>query len=450
MFSLNPSGRPLSRPGQAPAVQAAPAPDVGSIGMLRVRADIMFKLSARPKGTPGKKDFNMKAVFELDGTTYLTVLDGVRQLCILGRLDMTKSIKFQDGPRLRTVYNMVLETFPGFGEFDDPKWPIEAFIYVVLKGATKKAKKLEKPQAVPAPALTEEEQAARRDSRREAQRKSALARHEACRAAALQAETEDDPETIDIDGANEVDNLVGDIAGLQIRQGDVVTEPPVELPAGTAGTTCTTTRTPAETLAAPADPPVPANLPARPRIRPTPLPRRAPTPLDPAPPAEPAGPTRAPSSAPPAEPAPPVSKPASPAAKPAPAVSTQLATHPPANDTSGRTAGQPFGGPVALTSRSSAVLSRVGSAFLDLGVPDDDEEELSEASTEPEESQPVTAGKGKRKAPTGKGAKGGKAGGDGGAAASKKGGKQGTKKAASTNNPATVATTRARRNTKKT
>ncbi|KAG8699442.1 hypothetical protein FRC08_005304 [Ceratobasidium sp. 394] len=423
--------------------------------MLRVRADITFKLGARPKGTPGKKDFNMKAVFELDGMTYLTVLDGVRQLCILGCLDMTKSIKFQDGPRLRTVCNMILETFPGFGEFDDPKWPIEAFIYVVLKGATKKAKKLEKPQAVPAPALTEEEQAARRDSRREAQRKSALARHEARRAAALQAETEDDPETINIDSANEVDNVAGDIAGLQIRQGDVGTEAPVELPAGTASTTRTTTRTPAETVMvqadppAPADPPVPANLPARPRIRPTPLPRRAPTPLDPAPPAEPTGPTRAPSSAS-AEPAPPISEPASPAAEPAPAVSTQLATHPPANDTSSRTAGQPFGGLVTLTSRSSAVLSRVGSAFLDLGVPNDDEEELSKASTKPEESQPVTVGKGKCKAPTGKGAKGGKASGDGGAAASKKGGKQGTKKAASTNNPAPAVTTRARRTTKKT
>ncbi|KAG9091168.1 hypothetical protein FRC06_000681 [Ceratobasidium sp. 370] len=87
----------------------------------------------------------MRTVFELDAMDYLTVLDGVRQLCIVGHLNMTKSIKFQDGPRLRSVCNMVLETYPGFGEFDDPKWPIEVFIYVVLKGTTEKAKKLEKP-----------------------------------------------------------------------------------------------------------------------------------------------------------------------------------------------------------------------------------------------------------------------------------------------------------------
>ncbi|KAG9080774.1 hypothetical protein FS749_007896 [Ceratobasidium sp. UAMH 11750] len=476
MFTLNPSRRAPSQPAQAPVAQQAPAPAISAVGLLRVRSDITFKLGDRPKGTPGKKEFNMRAVFELDATTYLTVLDGVRQLCILGGLDMTKSIKFQAGPQLHMVFNMVLETFPGFGEFDDPKWPIEAFIYVVLKGATEKAKKLEKPQAVPAPALTEDEQAARRDARREAQRNAALTRYEARRAAALRADTEDGPETIDIDSANEVNNVAGDISELQIGQGGAGTGAPVEPPAGAAHTR-RTTRAPAsihaEAVMAPANPPT------RPPVRvcPPPLPRRAVTPLDPAPVSEPTGPTQAatplapaplaeppgpPRASPPLAPAPlaeptgptraPPSTPAEstpPASESTPPASTQPATRTPAGATSNHAAGQPFGGQVALVTGSSAVLSRVGSVFLNLGAPDDDDEELSEDPlTEPESQPATTTGKGKGKATTSKGAKGGKAS-QGGGVAGKKGGKQGTKKAAGTNSSAPAATTRARRAPKK-
>ncbi|KAG8706163.1 hypothetical protein FRC08_001228 [Ceratobasidium sp. 394] len=329
---------------------------------------------------------------------------------------MTKSIKFQAGPQLCTVFNMVLETFPGFGEFDDPKWPIEAFIYVVLKGATEKAKKLEKPQAVSAPALTEDEQAARRDARREAQRNAALAWHEARRAAALLADTEDGPETIDIDGGDEVNNVAGDISGLQIGQGEAGTRAPVEPPAGAARTR-PTTHAPAgihaEAVVAPANPPTRPPV----RVRPPPLPCRAVTPLDPGPLAEPTGPTRA---ATPLDPAP-LAEPTGPTRAPP---STLAESTPPGF--------RPFGGSVALVTGSSAVLSQVGSVFLNLGAPDNDDEELSEDPlTEPEPQPATTAGKGKRKAMTSKGAKGGKAN-EGGGAASKKGGKQGTKKAVST------------------
>ncbi|KAG8735139.1 hypothetical protein FRC10_010954 [Ceratobasidium sp. 414] len=424
MFTLNQPGRQLSRPAQAPAVQGAPAPTEPVSWLLQVCPDITFKLGARPKGTPGKAQFNMRAVFKLDATDYLSVLDGVQQLCILGHLDMAKSISFQDGPQLCTVCNMVLETFPRFGEFNDPKWPIEAFIYVVLKGSTEKAKKLEKPRVAPASTLTEDKQAAQ--------------------AATLQAKTEGDPETIDIDSTSKVDNVAGNISELQIG-GEVGAEPPVEPPTGAAltrPTAHTPAHTPAKAVAAPVNPSThPPVL-----VRPTPHPRpRSATPLDPAPPAEPTGPTAcAPPSAP-AEPAPPASRPTPPAAEPAPAAPTQSATHPPTGDTSSRTAGQPFGGSLTLASCSNAVLARVGSVFLDLGAPDDnDDDELSEAPTELE-SQPVTAGKGKGKATTSRGAGGGKASGDGGVA-TMKGGKQGTKKKvanqASTNNPAPVATMR--------
>ncbi|KAG9078676.1 hypothetical protein FRC06_008245, partial [Ceratobasidium sp. 370] len=42
--------------------------------LLRKRADITFKLGSRPKGTPGKGQFNMRTVFELGATDYLSVL----------------------------------------------------------------------------------------------------------------------------------------------------------------------------------------------------------------------------------------------------------------------------------------------------------------------------------------------------------------------------------------
>ncbi|KAG9085766.1 hypothetical protein FRC06_003459, partial [Ceratobasidium sp. 370] len=361
----------------------------------------------------------MRTVFKLDATDYLMVLDGVRQLCIVGHLDMTMSIKFQDGPRLRSVCNMVLETYPGFGEFDDPKWPIEAFIYVVLKGSTEKAKKLEKPRAAPAPALTKDKQVAWQELHRVAQRQATLAQHEARRASTLQAETEDDPETIDIDGANRV--------GV---------EPPIEPPASTARThptTRTPVHIPAEAVVTPADPSTRPPVSVCPRSRAT-------TPLDPAPPAEPTELTHAPPRAS-AEPTPPASE-------PAPTAPTQLVTRPPTSGTSSGTTGQPFGGLLTLASHSNTVLSRVGSAFLDLGVPDDDNK-LSDAPPTELESQP--AGKGKGKAAS-KGAKGGKVS-EGGSAASEKaatkGSKQAAKKAAnqaSTNTPAPAAATRTRRN----
>ncbi|KAG9080855.1 hypothetical protein FRC06_006064, partial [Ceratobasidium sp. 370] len=75
MFTLNPSERPLSRLAQAPAAQVAPTPAIEPVGrLLRVCCNIMFKLGARPKGTPGKAQFNMRTMFELDAMDYLTVL----------------------------------------------------------------------------------------------------------------------------------------------------------------------------------------------------------------------------------------------------------------------------------------------------------------------------------------------------------------------------------------
>ncbi|KAG9080299.1 hypothetical protein FRC06_006812, partial [Ceratobasidium sp. 370] len=60
MFTLNPSGRPLNPP-QAPAVPGAPAPAIAPLGqLLRPPSNITFKLGGRPKGTPGKGQFNMR------------------------------------------------------------------------------------------------------------------------------------------------------------------------------------------------------------------------------------------------------------------------------------------------------------------------------------------------------------------------------------------------------
>ncbi|KAG9091054.1 pre-mRNA-splicing factor 8 [Ceratobasidium sp. 370] len=295
-------------------------------------------------GTPGKAQFNMRTMFELDATDYLTVLDGVRQLCIVGHLDMTKSIKFQDGPQLHSV----LETYPGFGEFDDPKWPIKVL-------------------------------------------------NKAC---------------------------------------EVGVEPPVEPPASAARTR-PTTRTPVhiptEAVVTPANPSTRPPVSIRPRSRVT-------TPLDPAPPAEPTGPTHTPPelwlSPPPL------------ASKPAPTAPARLATRPPTSSTSSGMTGQPFGGPLTLASCTNTVLSQVGSTFLDLGVPDDDDEVSDAPPTEPESQ---TASKGRGKAAS-KGAEGGKASEGSGAASEKaatKGSKQAAKKAAnqaSTNTPAPTAATRTRRN----
>ncbi|KAG9104772.1 hypothetical protein FRC06_010279 [Ceratobasidium sp. 370] len=195
------------------------------------------------------------------------------------------------------VCNMVLETFPGFQECDNPKWPIKVFIYVVLKGSAEKAKKLQKPQATPASALTGEEQAAWRDLRWE-------------------AEAEGSPKTLNVDNVDEVNTVTGNISELQIEPGVVHAQAPIEPPAGAAHTR-PTTLTPTHTPESEAEPVmVSADLPAHP---PTPV-RAAPccaaTPLDPAPPTEPTPPMtcapicptpRVPPTVP-AEPVPPVAK----------------------------------------------------------------------------------------------------------------------------------------------
>jgi hypothetical protein len=70
-----------SAPASAPACVPAPDPDLDLIPDLASEGQtfaerIRFRIpeNGRPKGTPGKGNFNLRSVLGLDGPTYLYVL----------------------------------------------------------------------------------------------------------------------------------------------------------------------------------------------------------------------------------------------------------------------------------------------------------------------------------------------------------------------------------------
>jgi hypothetical protein len=108
----------------------------------------------------------------------------------------------------------VLEVFPGFGYFPDPIWPIEAFVYTVLKGSKEKAKRLEEQASAESQPESPRGVAARREARREAARNAALRR-----VAARQLAQVETSSATPADDNNPVELLVKDLSMTSIRAG---------------------------------------------------------------------------------------------------------------------------------------------------------------------------------------------------------------------------------------
>ncbi|KAG9083418.1 hypothetical protein FS749_006050 [Ceratobasidium sp. UAMH 11750] len=227
---------PPSARAQASAIPVTPdhARIMAQLGPI---LPVVFKTGPRPKGTPGKKDFNMRDVLGLPGPTYTHVLENIRKMCIIFGLDMSKTISSQEKVRLHALYSQAIRVYPGFNDFKDPVWPVEAFVYVALKGTSKKSKRVSN-QAQAAtnagpPSSDPDALAAGREARWEAMRKSALARFAARKEAQATAD-----ETATGEHADSVENVLGNMSAMAIGQDNAlpanpaVVSTPAPVPAG--------------------------------------------------------------------------------------------------------------------------------------------------------------------------------------------------------------------------
>ncbi|KAG8734689.1 hypothetical protein FRC10_011535 [Ceratobasidium sp. 414] len=100
---------------------------------------IKSALRDRPSIKSWTKDFNAKTLFELDDTTYRTVIADVKRLCITSGLDMTKPLGPQAPPRLHTLYIKALNLYPALANFKPPTWSVGALFRTILKFSTQQA-----------------------------------------------------------------------------------------------------------------------------------------------------------------------------------------------------------------------------------------------------------------------------------------------------------------------
>ncbi|KAG9082933.1 hypothetical protein FS749_006458 [Ceratobasidium sp. UAMH 11750] len=149
---------------------------------------IAFLVGNRPPSSPGKAGFCMKEVFGLEGREYMMVLNGIRQIANAYRLDMMKPITHQNQTVVQRIYEKACDVFPGFKAFadqDNPQWPVEAFLMVILKSASDTRSAIRRAQNhAQVAAASPNTKARRKAARQESARRSALARSAAKRRAA--------------------------------------------------------------------------------------------------------------------------------------------------------------------------------------------------------------------------------------------------------------------------
>ncbi|KAG8760114.1 hypothetical protein FRC12_009621 [Ceratobasidium sp. 428] len=146
-----------SAPGSAPALR-------GAQGITPIHVE--FNICTRPKGTPGKDKFQLKEVLGLSSPVYLSIL--------------------------------IIEYYPGILKYENPYWVPEALTYVMLKSCVDRHKNNQRAVANPKkPKHSPKSLLKRQKARREAQRKSALDRAAAWRAAKAAAALENPDESIE-------------------------------------------------------------------------------------------------------------------------------------------------------------------------------------------------------------------------------------------------------------
>ncbi|KAG8727418.1 hypothetical protein FRC10_006124, partial [Ceratobasidium sp. 414] len=107
------------------------------------RERITFKLGNKPPGTAGrgrKNRYNLQRVLQLDEPTYSLIQCVAKHSCIRCNMDMRRPYGKQPSNKLTCAQEKLMKAFPEFRDFDDPYWPINTFLLVVLKGTSQAAK----------------------------------------------------------------------------------------------------------------------------------------------------------------------------------------------------------------------------------------------------------------------------------------------------------------------
>ncbi|KAG9076847.1 hypothetical protein FRC06_009248, partial [Ceratobasidium sp. 370] len=131
---LNPNPNPDSNPELQPTADSD----------TRRRAALTFKTGGQPGGTAGRGTFNLQQTLELSDDDYELMLRTVRQTCIQCHFDMNLAITKQNQDKVKRAHNKLKKAVPGFNKFDDPSWPIDAFLLVVMKSSSQSAQRRQK------------------------------------------------------------------------------------------------------------------------------------------------------------------------------------------------------------------------------------------------------------------------------------------------------------------
>ncbi|KAG8792521.1 hypothetical protein FRC12_005891 [Ceratobasidium sp. 428] len=124
---------PVNPPNFTDLVTVDPPPPIN----LPAPADITFKVGEQPNGMPGKStSYNLRETLGMATPDYLYVMNRVQTIGEQQGFNWHIPVRNQPAPAVQRIVDEAKSIFPhlnDFSECDDPQWPIQAFIRVVLK-----------------------------------------------------------------------------------------------------------------------------------------------------------------------------------------------------------------------------------------------------------------------------------------------------------------------------
>ncbi|QRW11377.1 hypothetical protein RhiLY_10376 [Ceratobasidium sp. AG-Ba] len=124
---------------QLPSNVTADASNADLLSDTYRRANLTFTARERPSGSPGRGEFKLKQVLQLNKHDYDLFLRTVKDAVYAARLDRTQMMKSQDPERLSSARAKIKKALPGLVVYANcrfPYWPVDAGLLVILKAFT--------------------------------------------------------------------------------------------------------------------------------------------------------------------------------------------------------------------------------------------------------------------------------------------------------------------------
>ncbi|KAG9075130.1 hypothetical protein FRC06_010256 [Ceratobasidium sp. 370] len=93
----------------------------------------------KPEGTAGRgrrNGYNIQKKLGLDSNDFRTIKGTIRRVCARCDMDMRLAYSHQPDYKLQQARNKILDKYPEFMMFDDPVWPVNGLLLVVLKASS--------------------------------------------------------------------------------------------------------------------------------------------------------------------------------------------------------------------------------------------------------------------------------------------------------------------------